>query len=50
MGLWYLKRQAKEVKYPEFKHVCGDFDSVSYREGWNACLEECKRLNGKVGE
>ena len=36
-----MQIEAKDIEslLPEFKHVCGDFNGVSYREGFNACIE-----------
>lgn len=34
-----------KVNLPEYKHVCGDWNGVSFREGWNACLDTFNRMN-----
>lgn len=33
------------IKLPELKHVCGDFNGVSYREGYNKALEEIRNMD-----
>lgn len=33
------------IKMPELKHVCGDFNGVSYREGYNKATEEIGNIN-----